>query len=157
MSQELIIKDKPKAPQLTLEQLPPLKPQQALMLHYIIEGSNYTEAYRKAGYSSVDHADKAAWHLVTRNPLKAHLEYFRCELAKMCTPDYLINKLNHIIDAVVNRDDSPLTYNPEVAIKAIAEINKMQGNYAQTQAQVNHLHASIDDIRNARDEYKKGQ
>lgn len=153
MTQELITQDK--SPEITLESLPSLLPQQALMLHYIIDGDNYTDAYRKAGYSSVEHAAKAAWMLVTRNPLKAHLEYYRAALAKMCTPDYLINKLNAIADTTTNKNESPLAYNPEIAIKAIAEINKMMGNYAQTQAQVNHVHASIEDIRNARNEYKR--
>jgi phage terminase small subunit len=137
-------------PAYTLETLPKLLPQQQLMLKYIIDGNNYTDAYKMAGYTSVDHADKAAWMLVTRNPLKAHLEYFRAELAKLCTRDYITNKLQQITDMAIANPQTP-----ETAIKALAELNKMQGNYANTNTTNIQINTSVEDIRRAKSEYIK--
>jgi hypothetical protein len=146
---------KPAPIQYTLETLPKLLPQQQIMLKHILDGNNYTDAYRLAGYSSEDHTGKAAWFLVTRNPLKAHLEYFRRELAKLITPEYLLTKLNTIADNATNVFN-PLAINPDTAIKAIDVINKMQGNYAKNEGiTINNLNTSLEDIRNARLEYKK--
>lgn len=146
---------KPQPIQYTLETLPKLLPQQQLMLKYILEGNNYTDAYRMAGYTSEEHAGNAAWMLVTRNPLKAHLGYFRTELAKLVTPEYLITKLNNIADNATN-GNNPMQHNADTAIKAIDVINKMQGNYAKNEGiTINNINGSIDDIRNARNEYKK--
>lgn len=142
--------------ELTLETLPPLMPQQRLMLNYILDGNDYTTAYRKAGYQSKDHADKAAHVLVTRNPLKAHLEYFSKELSKLITPEYIATKLNKIADNSINKDE-PQFYNPEIAIKAYDQVNKIRGYYASTNVNVNTINASIEDLRNARNEYKKEQ
>jgi hypothetical protein len=138
----------------TLETLPPLLPQQQAMLGFILNGDNYTDAYKKAGYRSVDHAQKAAFILVTRNPLKAHLEYFAQELSKLITPAYIANKLNAITEKVLD-ESNPLRFNPDTAIKALAEVNKMRGNYAPTNVNVQSVSASIEDIRRAREEYKK--
>ncbi len=152
MSSELIIKKAD--PEMTEDQLPSLLPQQRIMLHYILEGNDYTTAYRKAGYNAApENQDKAAYILVTRNPLKAHLGYFAKELSKLITPDWKAQKLAQIVNNSLNKDE-PQLYDPEIAIKAIAELNKMSGDYAAQTSQVQHLHASIDDIRNARLEYK---
>jgi phage terminase small subunit len=132
------------------ETLPELLPQQQLMLHYIICGDNYTDAYKKAGYTCLDHAKQAAWQLVTRNPLKAHIDYYFKELSKIITPEYIKARLQYISERAL-QDDRQL----ETGIKALAEINKMQGNYAnngQTNIQIN---TSIEDIRRAKSEYIK--
>ena len=134
--------------QLTYDELPPLLPQQLKMLSYIIDGDNYTEAYRKAGYESVEHAGKAAFVLISRNPLKAHLEYFRREIAREVTPQWKISILRKIAESSTGQEK-------EIAIKAIAELNKMQGDYAAQSVNVNTVTASIDDVRNAMTSYKK--
>lgn len=142
--------DKPK--ELTLEDLPLLLPQQQAMFNHIIDGDNYTDAYRKAGYKS-DYPRQASFVLVTRNPLKAHLDYFYQQMAKRITPEYITARLNDIVDMTTNTNNS-LGFNPETAIKAMQEVNKMQGNHKQT-LQVNNIHASIEDIRKAKQEYIK--
>lgn len=158
MTQELVpaestepqLQDKPI--KYTLETLPELLPQQQLMLDAILSGDNYTDAYRKAGYKS-QYAKQAALVLISRNPLKAHLDYFFSEMAKTITPEYIVNKLVLLTDRAMDvNSENPI--NTEIAIKAIQEINKMRGNYAQTITQVNNVHASLDDIRNAKNEYK---
>jgi phage terminase small subunit len=139
--------------QLTYEDLPPLLPQQLTMLNAIMDGDNYTDAYRKAGYKS-EHAKQAAFVLVNRDPLKAHLDYFYTMLAKQITPEWITERLTKITEMTMDANN-PLTRNPDTTIKAIAELNKMQGNYAQQTVQVNNVHASIDDVRNAINSYKK--
>jgi len=137
--------------QYTLETLPKLLPQQALMLNYILEGYNYTQAYLKAGYDCDSSPNTAAFILVHRNPIKAHLDYFMHHMAKRITPEYIKNKLNHIAEKCM--EDS--TKHGETAIKAIDVINKMQGNYAQTNTTNIQINTSIEDIRNAKQQYVK--
>lgn len=136
-------------PQYTFETLPDLLPQQQRMVNFILEGDNYIDAYRKAGYSS-EYAKQAAHVLVTRNPIKAYLDYFSNELAKMITPATIKVRLQHIVDRALI-DDKQL----ETGIKAIDIINKMQGNYAQTNQTNIQINTSIEDIRNAKAEYIK--
>lgn len=146
-----IIPDKPK--QLSLEDLPPLNPQQAKMLNYILEGYSYTAAYKKANYTSEEYAANAAWTLVNRDPLKSHLCYFVEQNAKCFTPAYKLKVLNKIIENATNPDSDCHDY--DAAIKAIDIMNKMAGDYASTtNIQVNNINASLDDIRNAKSEYK---
>ena len=140
-------------PQYTLETLPELLPQQARMLEYIMEGYNYTQAYKKAGYTDSEFSNRSAWNLVNRNPLKAHVDYFVHNLSKRITPEYIKGKLNQIAENCIN-PDSHLPDN-DTAIKALAEINKMQGNYAATQVNVAQVTTSIEDIRRAKSEYIK--
>lgn len=144
--------DAPK--ELSFDDLPPLLPQQQRMLNAIIGGDNYTDAYRKAGYSSVEYADRSAWLMISKNPLKAWLEYYSATMSKICTPEYIVSKLNRICDQATNNNENGFT-NPDIAIKALAEINKMRGNYAQQVLQVNNINASVQDIRQARQQYKK--
>jgi hypothetical protein len=147
-------KDNP-SQEMTLDQLPPLLPQQRLMLNYILEGSDYISAYRKAGYKAQEQYEDRSCHiLVTRNPLKAHLEYFQKEISKLITPAYIANKLARIADKSTNDEEMHL-YSPEIALKAYDQLNKMAGNYAATQVNVQTLTASVEDIRNARQEYKQ--
>ena len=103
-----------------------------------------------AGYKSTDYASKSAYILVTRNPLKAHLEFFAKELSKTITPDYIKIKLQQITDRAM-QDVRTL----DSATKAIDVLNKMGGYYAPTNVNVQSVSASINDIRNARAEYKR--
>lgn len=159
MANDLIPLDQPiPAKEITFDELPELLPQQRLMLNYILEGNNYTQSYRLAGYSSKEHAGKAAWHMISHHPLKAWLEYYSKAIAQQITPEWKASKLRQIIENSLQptfEGEHISTYNPEIAIKAIAELNKMAGDYATTATQVNHVHASIEDIRNARLDYKK--
>jgi len=144
------ITPKPAEMTYTFETLPKLLPQQQLMLRYILEGDNYTEAYRKAGYSSEEHAGKASWFLVSRNPLKAHLEYFRSELARLCTTDYMVSKLAQIADIALS--------NPQYidsATKALDVMAKIQGKYNDKSQMNIQINTSVEDIRRAKSEYIK--
>jgi len=135
----------------TLETLPELLPQQAKMLEYIIQGDNYTDAYRKAGYIC-QAASQGAWQLATRNPLKAHIDYYLGKVSKTITKDWKQGKLKQLVDIATNTNNE--TINGDLAIKAIAELNKMQGDYAPDKLQVNSVNQSVEDVRNALKEYK---
>ena len=153
----LLIADKTQSKELTFDELPPLLPQQQRMLSFILQGDNYTQAYRKAGYTSDEYAGRAAFILVSRNPLKAHLEYFMRQAAKEITVHWKALKLRQIIENALQTPDEEEVisrYDGELAVKAIAELNKMQGDYAASVTQVNNIHASIQDVRNAKLEYK---
>jgi hypothetical protein len=137
----------------TLETLPDLLPQQRLMLDNILNGDNFTEAYRKAGYTS-QYAKQAAFVLISRNPLKAHLDYFFGQLSKYVSKDYIICKLAMMTDRALDSNNDISEYG-DIAIKAIQELNKIKGNYAATNVNVNSTQQSINDIRNVSLEYKK--
>lgn len=139
--------------EITRDELPPLLPQQMIMLNYIIDGDNYSDAYRKAGYKS-NYPKQASFDMINRNPLKAWLDYYYKEMAKKITPEYITLRLQQIMDMATN-SNNPVTFNPETAIKAVQEINKMQGNHKQQAIQINNLNASIDDLRKAKSEYIK--
>ncbi len=137
----------------TLETLPPLTPQQATMLDYILQGYNYTQSYKMANYSCTEWANSAAWQLVMRNPLKAHIDFYTRLMAKKITAEYIVGRLNSIAEQCMNPENA--IKNGDTAIKAIDVINKMQGNYAATNVQINSVNATVEDIRNARKEYIK--
>lgn len=136
------------------ESLPELLPQQQSMLNYIMAGKNYTEAYRLAGYSSVKHADRGAMQIVTAWPMKQYIENYRKRMRELISPDYIAERLEQIALKSIN-EDRPELYNPEIALKAYAELNKMAGNYAQQTLHINNVNTSLQDIRQARAEYIK--
>lgn len=138
---------------LNIDELPKLLPQQMAMLNYIYEGDNYIDAYRKAGYKAI-HAMQSAFCLINRNPLKAHLENYYRLIAKAITPEYITSRLNDIVNLTTNIN-TPAGFNPDTAIKAMQEINKMMGNHKQHAIHINNVHATVEDIRNAKREYLK--
>lgn len=135
--------------ELRYEDLPPLNPQQEKMLSCILEGSNYTDAYRAAGYSSIEHAGKSAFCIVHRSPMKEHLEYYRTKTAQIMTKEWVAERLMHIVQMAIMKERF------DSAIRALEEVNKMGGNYAAQKIDINNTQRSIEDIRNARLEYKK--
>ncbi len=156
MSNELFPQDtiNPSILDITDEHLPELNIRQQSMLNYIMAGYNATQAYRKAGYDSVDHADRAAWQVINSYPMKQYIENYRKALSKMITPEYIVDRVNFIVNRSLD-DSNPLQFNPEMALKAIDTLNKMAGYYAAQNVNVSTVSASIEDVRNARQEYKK--
>lgn len=129
--------------------LPFLTIRQNKMLRAYLEHGNATQAYKDAGYSSTKYADRNAHILVNRSPLKDHLEYFRAKSAVACDKDWITDRLKGIV-ARTEHDEY------DAAIKALSELNKMQGNYAPLESISKNLNvdAAIEDIRNARAQYK---
>lgn len=139
--------------EITEQDLPPLNTRQQAMLNYIIMGHSNTKAYLLAGYDSIDHAAKAAFELTNRPPLKTHLDYFRAKNSKAITKEWKAQKLQQIIDMALD-PDNPLA-NPDYAIKAMAELNKMQGDYPQQNISINNINTTLEDIRRVKAEYVK--
>lgn len=140
--------------ELTEADLPPLNTRQLAMLNYIMAGYNNSQAYIKAGYDSINNAHKGAHQLTSSQPLKAHIDFYRQQLSKSITKEWKEEKLKQIVDMSID-PHNPLA-NPDVAIRAMAELNKMKGDYApQAPIQVHNLHASLDDIRQAKLDYIK--
>ena len=140
-------------PEYTIDTLPELSPQQALMLDYILQGYNYTTAYRMAKYTDSEWSSRSAYLMINRNPLKAHIEFFINGMAKRCTPEYKINFLNRIAEQCTNPENA--IKNADSAIKAIDLMAKIQGHHAQTGNTNIQINTSIEDIRNAKQQYIK--
>ena len=142
--------------------LPPLTIRQQKMLKAYLKHGNATQAYKDAGYTSEEYPDKAAHILIHRSPLSEHLEYFIARSKKKITSEMKTDLLWRIAEESVDitlDNDGNVVSKPEreVAIKAIAELNKMVGDYAPVQVNTQQVSvtAAIEDIRNARLEYKK--
>ena len=155
MSNDLIpFNDNPIAPiQADENVLPPLNDRQSAMLNHIIAGASYVQAYLKAGYTS-EFPDKAAWDVINKSPIKLYLGEYRKTIAQSITPDYVVNKLNQIADNATDIN-KPAQYNPDNAIKALDMVAKIGGYYAAQRVDLHTINATIEDIRNARAEYKQ--
>lgn len=140
-------------PEYTLDTLPELSIQQGLMLDYILQGYNYTQAYRMAKYSADEHAHASAWNMVNRYPLKQHVDFYIQQMGKRCTVDYKLNLLNRIAENCI--DPNNVLKNGDTAIKAIDLMAKIQGHHAQTGNTNIQINTSIEDIRNAKQQYIK--
>lgn len=127
--------------------LPILKPRQRAFLNHLFNNQSTTEAYRLAGYKK-KHADKAANRLIYSQPVATYIELCRKKTQPIATYSDRINTLWEIASENSSGD---------VRIKAIAEINKMQGDYKPVESiniSVNTT-ATLEDIRHARLEYKQ--
>ena len=130
--------------------LPELTIRQQKMLKSYLKSGNATQAYRDAGYSSTKNPDKVAYNLMHRPPLQTHVEYYLAKAKTKVDKDWITERLEGIVKRTEHEEyDS--------AIKAIAELNKMQGNYApiQTDNRSVSITQSIEDVRNARLQYKQ--
>lgn len=131
------------------DDLPQLKPRQIRFLNYLFSGKSTPDAYKLAGYKK-KHADTASYRLMTTPPVSIYVQLCRDKMKPIATFADKVNRLWEIASDPLNR---------EIAIKAIAELNKMQGDIAPTQTQSTMVNisttATLEDIRNARLEYKK--
>lgn len=128
--------------------LPPLKPRQRAFLNHLFNDKSVTDAYRLAGYKT-KHAAKASHRLVNNPPIDIYVELCRKKTQPIATYAQKIEKLWEMVEKAPS----------DIALKAIAELNKMQGDIAPTQTQSTMVNisttATLEDIRNARLEYKK--
>jgi hypothetical protein len=139
-------------------QLPELTIRQAKFLEHYLKHGNATEAYKQAGYKT-KYADRACFILINNEPMKSHLEYYRNE-SKKITFEMKADLLWRIAQesiAPIHDDNGKVVKwgDKDVAIKAIAELNKMVGDYAPEKSQTVNVQADWEDVRNARLEYKK--
>jgi phage terminase small subunit len=95
--------------------------------HYITNGFNAAKAACDAGYSE-KYSYAQAYSLVNHPAISEHLKnaYQSAEKETEVTFAWKINKLKQIITAFEN---SPLSQDAKVVIAAIAELNRMTGDY----------------------------
>lgn len=123
--------------------------QQLFLKQYLVLG-NATEALLATGYKG-KHPAKAASQLMHKPFVKQAIEKNRLKVEQktLVTFEWKVNKLQEIIDQAQSSEQ----YRDAVA--AMAELNKMQGHYAP-EKQVNYnVDVTLENIRNARLEYKK--
>lgn len=127
--------------------LPDLKPRQIRFLNYYFAGKTRVEAYKLAGYKHKQ-ADSAAWRLCNTDPVQKYIKLCKEKMKPIAT---YADKVNLLWEIANN------SHEKDIAIKAISELNKMQGDIAPIQTQSVHINtnATLEDIRNARLEYKK--
>lgn len=126
--------------------------QQITFCEAYIAGEMASKAAQIAGYKS---PARAAQYLLSTNRIKRYIAKQQPRIQKLpVTVEYKTSKLQHIVEQAIP-DDEPLTKHVDIGIKAIQELNKMQGHYSPTQVQQVTVEASIEDIRNAQKEYKK--
>jgi phage terminase small subunit len=138
------------ANELDTPQLPPLNYRQQTFLQHYLQSGNASESYRIAGYKT-KYSDRSAYILMNKDPIKSHIEWLKKKQSESVTLEWKLDKLREIVNRYINSD------NPDVCIKAIAELNKMSGDYAPTQVdnRTINIQADLEDVRNARLEYKK--
>jgi hypothetical protein len=127
--------------------LPPLKPRQLRFLNYLFAGESTPNAYKLAGYKK-KRADTASYRLMTHPPVSIYVQLCRDKMKPIAT---YADRISALWDIASNCSNS------DARIKAIAEINKMQGDYQPVQninISVNTT-ATLEDIRHARLEYKQ--
>ena len=138
--------NKPNDLPLELDDLPPLTMRQQKMLNHFLQYGEATEAYRQSGYGG-KYPNRSAFNLINRNPLKAHIEYYKKKTSEVLDATWIADRLK----AIVLKNEFE---NGDTAIKALSELNKMQGNYAPEKTQNVNMEADWIDVRNARLSYK---
>ncbi len=102
---------------------------------YLINGLNATAAAREAGYSEKSCASIAI-NAFKSNHIKNYINNRQLKIREKqmnlgVTFDYKINKLKMIADLAMPEDAKSIKeINASATIQAIAELNKMQGDYA---------------------------
>ena len=143
-------------------ELPELTIRQQNLLNGYLKHGDATKAYIDAGYTA-KHANRAAFQLINRSPIKDCIDYYRQQAKKITfemKSDLLWRIAQESMQPLEDDDGKVVKWgDKDVAIKAIAELNKMVGDYAPVQTQVDtrtvNVTAAIEDIRNARLQYKQ--
>jgi phage terminase small subunit len=136
--------------------------QQQNFVKLFIQTSNAKQSLIQAGFKC-KHPDRYAHQLLKKPQIQELLEKTRSEVQKKTevTFEWKVQKLQEIIDRSLNQhlqDDDGSGKKlvlSDTAIKAIAELNKMQGHYAPEKRENLNVNTSLENIRRVRDEYKK--
>lgn len=122
--------------------------------YYIKNGFNAYQAARDAGYSQT-YADAQAYNLVNHPSIKEHITH-ACQQAIKTTAITFEWKLN-ILREIINRfSNSSSPQDARAAIAAIAELNKMTGDYApakKVSLNVDTTRARLDEAKRVYEEY----
>jgi len=109
------------------------------------EGATPIEAMKVAGYP---HPETNYPKIENAKRMQYMLRKHMPKYINVVTPEWKTTRLKHIVEKTIPLvDDEPSDY--ATGIKAIAELNKMQGHYAPTQNQNMNLNvnADADDVK----------
>lgn len=108
-----------------------LTKQQLAFCEAYLSGETPSNAARMAGYKSVA---RAGSYLLQTKRIKDYLNKREKQIVDVpVTFEAKAAALKHVVDEAIPLNQ-PLTRNVETGIKAIQELNKMQGHYAPTQS-----------------------
>ena len=133
--------------------------QQSFVINYIKNGFNATQAALKAGYSD-SYARTNSDYLVNTPAIKERITKALNKIDRKIeiSFEYRMKKLRRIIDDFIP-DDKKIELSPlkvKTALQAMAEINKMYGDYApdkQLKVTVDMTHDKLKDIKKQYEEY----
>jgi phage terminase small subunit len=122
------------------------------VLEYFKNDCNHVAAATAAGYKN---ADKHAYKIIQRPMIQAAIAKVnkkvmtstsRMDLAMEMTLDWKKKKLKLAIERAIPDEQSEETqiYDPHVGLKAIAELNKIDGDYAPEKHHNVNLNADVD-------------
>lgn len=133
--------------------------QNVFCLEYINNGFNAYKAAITAGYSS-NYANVKAHGLLKHPTIKACIKrgYQKAEEKLDLTWEWKLNKLKRIIDTFIPDDESESIFpnHARAAVMAIAEINKMQGDYApdkKVSVSIDATRARLEEVKRVYEEY----
>ena len=141
-------------PNYTIKKYKPreLTEQQLVFCEAYLAGETQTYSAVLAGYKSPKRAGSS---LLMCKRIITYLDKRQSQLSKVpITFEDKAERLMHVVSEAIPLN-SELTKQVDTGIKAIAELNKMQGHYAPAQVQTVQVDATLEDIRNARQQYKQ--
>ena len=124
---------------------------------YVKNGGNAYQAALKAGYSDTYSQFKAP-SLIHKPQLAERMETAlrRVEHKLDVSFEWRINKLKRLVNAIIPEDDGKIIVaQGKVAIQALAEINKMYGDYAPEKRMNMTVNATLDKLQEARKAYEE--
>jgi phage terminase small subunit len=131
--------------------------QQSFVLNYVKNGFNAYQAARSAGYTEASATVYS--HKILDNPIvKSRVEaaFKRFDKRIDVAFDWRIDKLKRIINAVIpDNEDTVKLKDAKVAISAIAELNKMYGDYAPDKRLSVTVDATKEKLVDARKQYEE--
>lgn len=136
-----------------------IKKNRIFALEYLSNGGDATEAAIKAGYSAKT-ARVAGSRLLhdarVQSYMKKHVE--KTEQAAGATFEWKVKTLMDVVDKCMKgEEDKDRLFKSQGVINAIAELNKMMGDYAPTKVESKSLTvtAPIEEVQKIMDSYKK--
>ena len=129
----------------------------AFCTEYVRNGGNAHQAALTAGYSPSFSRFKAP-ELINKPHIAARMETAlrRVEHKLDVSFEWRINKLKRLVNAIIPEDDGKIIVaQGKVAIQALAEINKMYGDYAPDKRINMTVNATLDKLTEARKAYEE--
>ncbi len=129
--------------------------QYSFCTEYVKNGGNAKQAALKAGYSeSYSHFKAPSLIHEPRIAQRMEASIRRVEQKLDVSFEWRINKLKRLVNAIIPDDDSQVKItHGKTAVAALAEINKMYGDYAPEKRLNMTVNATLDKLNEARKAY----